>query len=176
MNTELELQKFLRAEGIQGFERLKETYGITTRQSDVHPELYLFKYSQIDSPMSERIVQESRGIILNGDDNWRVVSRPYDKFFNYNQGHSAKMDWSSAKCYDKLDGSLVTLYWYKGQWNVATSGHPDAAGEVWNTQSKVITFKELFWDTWRSLNYELPMTEGERSFCFIKTYFKGADR
>ena len=125
----LELQKYLQTHSL---EELTEQYGIKVVQSVKYPELYLFKYSQIDSPMGEKIVQESRGIILDSSTvEWLPVSRPYDKFFNYSEGHAAEIDWSTARVYDKLDGSLVTLYWYGDKWNVATSGNPDAAGEVW---------------------------------------------
>ncbi len=172
--TELELQKYLRGPRVgtmvkykKNIHTLEEEYGIVARQSEVNPELYLFKYSQIDSPMKERIVQESRGIILNRDNNWSIVARPYDKFFNYGEGHAAEIDWDTATCYDKLDGSLVTLYYYKGKWRVATSGNPDAAGEVWNGFGKKISFADLFWQTWNKQGYKVPTADGgESRFAF----------
>ena len=148
---ELELQKFLRA-GNSTFD-LTEQYGIRVVQSIEFPELYLFKYDQLESPMGERIVQESRGIILNALDRWEVVAWPYMKFFNYGEGHAAEIDWNSMKVYEKLDGSLMTMYYYGGKWRVATSGNPDAAGEILGGS---VTFKHLFWDTWRQLDYDLP--------------------
>jgi len=102
--SELELQKYLRTKRLS---TLEQEYGIVARQSEINPELYLFKYSQINSPMGERIVQESRGIILNGDNNWSIVARPYDKFFNYGEGHAPEIDWSTATCFDKLDGCFL---------------------------------------------------------------------
>ena len=151
--SDLELQKFLRSNSV---EDLQEQYGIKCSVSEQFPELHLFKYSQIDSPMGERIVQEARGIILNGNDNWSVVARPYDKFFNYGEGHAAEIDWTYAKVYEKLDGSLITMYWYEGEWRIATSGNPDASGEVWNGLGNTITFKDLFWQIWDELGYTLP--------------------
>jgi len=53
-----------------------------------------------------------RGIILDAEDDWRVVSLPYVKFFNYGESYADKtLDWTTAKVYEKLDGSMVTLYW-----------------------------------------------------------------
>jgi len=73
------------------------------------------------------VVQECRGIVLDMDDDWAVVAYPYRKFFNYGERWAASVDWSSAAVVDKLDGSLATLYWYRGQWHVASSGVPDAS-------------------------------------------------
>src|SRR5689334_3182288 len=53
-----------------------------------------------------------------------------------------EIDWATATVYEKLDGSLVTLYWcaaprchphittsrYEQEWNVSSSGVPDASG------------------------------------------------
>ncbi len=146
----LELQKYLESNTP---ESLTEKYGIAVKRHPKYPNLILFKYSQIESPMSEKIVQESRGIILNEADNWNVVSFPYTKFFNHGEGHAAKIDWNSAVIYEKVDGSLMTLYWYDGKWNVASSGTPDAGGEV---NGFNLSFADLFWKTWNELGYVLP--------------------
>lgn len=64
----------------------------------------LLKYSQIKSDFSQPIVQECRGIIL--DSNNGIVCWPFDKFFNYGECYAAKIDWSSAKVQEKIDGCL----------------------------------------------------------------------
>lgn len=117
------------------------------------PELVLFNYNMISSPLGDPMVQQCRGLILNENDGWSVVAYPYDKFFNHGEGHAAQIDWSTARVMEKLDGTLCTLYWYGGQWNVATRGRPDASGPV---NSGVGTFEELFWNTWKALGYEVP--------------------
>ena len=144
----LELQKFLR--NGNGVDLLKLKYGINAKKHSVYSNLVLFKYNQIDSPMGERIVQEARGIILDSENDWAVVARGFDKFFNAEEGHAAKIDWSTARVQEKVDGSLMMLYHYKGEWHVASSGTPDASGPVNNGER---TFRDLFWDTWNKLNY-----------------------
>jgi hypothetical protein len=54
---------------------------------------------------------------------------------------------------EKLDGSLCMLYWYNGDWHVATSGDPDASGDVYGQD---FTFRDLFWNVWTELGYVLP--------------------
>jgi RNA ligase len=132
---------------------LESAYGIRAKPHTRFSNLIMLSYSQISSPMSEPIVQQCRGIILDQADNWRVVSYPFDKFFNYGEPNAAPIDWPSATVFEKLDGSLMTLYWYKGEWHVASSGTPDASGPAHESD---ITFADLFWETSKGLNYTLP--------------------
>ena len=144
-----------------GLESLSEKFSIIIKRHSEYNNLVLLKYSQIDSPMGNPIVQECRGIILDEDNDWAVVSYGYRKFFNYGEGHAAQIDWSSARVFEKLDGSLMTLYHYDNKWQVASSGTPDAGGEVLGTNTK---FKELFWKTWDKVGYTLPK---ETNCCFM---------
>ncbi|MCU0542026.1 MAG: T4 RnlA family RNA ligase [Oscillatoriaceae cyanobacterium Prado104] len=154
----MELQEYLRQHGL---ETLSATYQIKVTRHRQYPELVCLKYSQIESPLGEKIVQQCRGIIVDESQNWQIVSYPYDKFFNYGEGHAAAIDWSHAKVYEKLDGSLTVLYFYQGLWRVQTSGTPDAAGEV---NGFGFSFAELFWKVWQELGYQLPSATDE---CFI---------
>lgn len=64
--------------------------------------------------MDVEICQECRGLILDEDDNWKAICYPYKKFFNYNEplGKAIKMNWTDVNVYEKIDGSLATLYLY----------------------------------------------------------------
>lgn len=144
-------------------ESLKNRYAIKYRQHNKYPELILFKYDQLNSNMAQPLVQECRGIILNSND-WSIVARPYDKFFNIEEGHAADIDWNSARIFEKLDGSLFSLYFYNDEWHCSTSGMPDAAGIVHGFN---FSFKELFWRVWNELGYKLPDQEDQnKTFIF----------
>jgi hypothetical protein len=146
----MQLQSFLREHSIEELER---RFAITAKPHKTFPNLYLFKYNQLESPFAERIVQESRGVILDRENNWRVVARGYDKFFNAGEHLAASIDWPTAHVYEKLDGSLIQMYYYANAWRISTSGTPDASGPVDNSG---MTFEQLFWDTWNQLNYIVP--------------------
>ena len=146
----MELQQFLRERGLTA---LCEEFAIKAKRHPQYPNLVLLKYSQIESPMGEKVVQQCRGIILDEANDWAVVARPYDKFFNYGEGHAARIDWQSAQVYEKLDGSLITMYWYGGKWHIASSGTPDAGGEIWGSGR---TLADMFWEAWRKAGYMLP--------------------
>lgn len=137
----LHVQDFLRNGGT--LEWLQTELGIYAKRHGAYEELVLLKYDQIEAPLNHPIVVECRGIILNEKDNWNVVAMPYKRFFNYGQAEAAEIDWDSAKYYEKLDGSAACLFYYDRTWHVATSGTPDASGQV---GSSGMTFKDLFWD------------------------------
>jgi RNA ligase len=71
-------------------------------------------------------------------------------------------DWSSAKVYEKLDGSLMVLYYYADKWHVSSSGTPDGAGAIRNCD---LNLAELFWQVWDELGYQLP-TDTEHCYIF----------
>lgn len=140
-----------------GLDRLVERTLIKTSRHSQYSNIVLLKYDQINSPMGDPLAQQCRGIILDEADDWKIVSYPYHKFFNHGEGHAAEIDWDTARVYEKLDGSIMTLYHYAGEWQVASNGSPDAMGPVPHNRNK--TFRMLFWQTYQEMGYALPERE-----------------
>jgi hypothetical protein len=114
--------------------------------------------------MHEPVVRQCRGLIVDEADGWNVICRAYDKFFNAGEPNAGPIDWRTARVYEKLDGSLMTLYPYRNEWHVASSGLPDAAGVAHEPGE---SFADLFWRTWSALGYRLPAGDGGgRCFMF----------
>ena len=146
----LKTQDFLRNCGLDA---LCTGFGIKATRHAEFPNLVLFKYDQLKSPMAHPVVQECRGLILDESNDWDVVCHPFDKFFNAGEGNAAPIDWNTARVFEKLDGSLMSLYFYEGEWRVSSSGRPDAGGSMGNLSQ---TMAECFWLTWHGLGYEMP--------------------
>ena len=72
------------------------------------------------------IVKSCRGIIVDLD-TMQVVCYPFDKFGNYTEYYADDIDWTTARVQDKIDGSIIKLYWYKSEWCWATNGMIDAS-------------------------------------------------
>jgi hypothetical protein len=113
------VQNFLREhKDLSGLDALKEKYGISV--SEKYDDIVVLNYSQIDSPKFDPLVKECRGLILEKN-SWRAIARSFDRFFNYGECPDAsKYDITKAIVYEKLDGSLITSFWYHNQWNFAT--------------------------------------------------------
>jgi len=149
--------------GAETLETLTSKYHIKVKRHGAYPNLVMCKYNQIDSPMAEPLVQECRGIILDEADNWRIVARPFDKFFNAGEPLAAPINWKTAQVQEKLDGSLMILYHYADSWHVASSGTPDASGPVGDHG---MTFKELFWKVWEQYDYNLQYLDPKLTYMF----------
>lgn len=139
----LALQESLR-NGVT-LEKIQEYYGIYSKRHPKYSNLVQFGYDQIESAKSkfDPHVIESRGIILDEAKNWNVVAYPFNRFFNYGEGVSQfDIDWNTARVQEKVDGSLMIMYFYNNQWQVATRGSINASGNVGDNS---FTFAELFW-------------------------------
>lgn len=145
----LEVIEFLKNNSL---EELKQQFAIKARRHQRYPHIVSLKYSQLDSPKRHPIVRECRGLVLDTR-TYSILAYPYKRFFNHGEEGADAIDWSTARCYDKADGSLLVLYHAEGEWWAATSGTPDACGEVGTFP---FTFQDLFWRTWYELGYRLP--------------------
>ena len=112
----------------------------------VYNKKIILKYDQLESDMSIPEVQECRGLILERD-TWNVMAMSFSKFFNSGETNAAKIDWDSAIVLEKLDGTMIQLYydWNQNEWFAATTGTAEGEGEVNNKFGT--TFSDLFWNT-----------------------------
>lgn len=92
-------------------------YHLTILRED---DYILFKYNQFDSDFNQAIVREARGCIFNKN-TWKCVCRPFDKFGNYGEIYTPNIDWSTARVQEKIDGTLIKL-WYDKGWHISTNG------------------------------------------------------
>lgn len=104
----------------------------------------LFKYNQIASDFREEICKEARGLILDSQDNFRVVRYAFKKFFNVDESYAAKLDWDSAVASEKIDGSIMSVWFARGQWHLSTNGTIDAFKAEIAGVGPYKTFGDLF--------------------------------
>ncbi len=103
-------------------ELMKEKGIIVKFDDDPNYPLAIFNYS-IGADFHDPIVQEARGIIINID-TLEVVCWPFRKFGKYTEDYADKIDWNSARVQEKIDGSIIKLWYHKGkdQWVFSTNG------------------------------------------------------
>lgn len=122
-----------------GLESLNKDFGINVKLYEEG--LIVLNYDQIESPKND-ITNECRSLIL--DKEFNVVSRSFDRFFNYGENF-ATFDPKKATAFEKVDGSLIKIYNYGGVWYVATRGTAFAESGVngWDITFKDMVFKAL---------------------------------
>lgn len=113
----MEVQKYIKA---HGWGALVENLSIEVKKYDNG--LRVCNYNQIESPKMDPVVRECRGLIL--DEQANVVSRKFDRFFNFGEAGTHDFDFSSSELWEKADGSLCGVYWnpFDSRWEICTRG------------------------------------------------------
>ena len=105
-------------------------------------EYVLVKYDMRTADFSSPIVREARGIIFRVGQWEYPVCHPFNKFFNYGETFSDDVDWNSAVVSEKIDGSLMKLWFDDDRWHLSTNGSIDAYKTTFDDRDN--TFGELF--------------------------------
>jgi len=111
------------------WEEILTERGIKIKVDPMFPKLVNLCYKMTECTKTDPIVMECRGLVVDTG-NFKVTSRPFDRFFNYGESPdiTEKVNYNNCKIQDKLDGSLVTFYYSEryGMWLVSTKGTPTA--------------------------------------------------
>lgn len=95
------------------------------------PPLAIFNYGadlDMDTDFTDEVVQEARGIIINLD-TLDVVCWPFRKFGNWNEPYADDIDWATARVQDKIDGSIVKMWfdYEQNKWHWSTNSMINAS-------------------------------------------------
>jgi len=124
---------------LEKLQALKDQYAI---KFNICGDLVSLKYDQLDSPKTNPVVRECRGLVLELD-TFKVVVQQFYRFFNYGEESDvSEDDLSDMVIQEKHDGSLMSLFFHNGEWKCCTSGTPTAQSNVGDWE---ITFADLFW-------------------------------
>lgn len=108
----LEVQKFLNSYPKEtGLKELENQFAIKVRDYPNHG-IVMLNYHMLDSPKTHPITIECRSLILNRE-NYEVVSRKFDRFFNLGENPEFYIDFDFKNCHilSKEDGSLIGVYY-----------------------------------------------------------------
>jgi RNA ligase len=103
-------------------EKLNEYFEKGLVYKQVHPTLPLTIWNYTEKVQYEglwdEITLQTRGLVT--DDEGNIIARPFKKFFNIEEGKHTPTE--KFEVWEKMDGSLGIVFWYQGQWVVATRG------------------------------------------------------
>lgn len=137
-------------------EKLNKYYEDGLLYKQVHPSLPLTIWNYTEKVQYENLWDEvtlmCRGLVT--DDNGDIVATPFQKFFNIEEGKFEPTE--KFEVYEKMDGSLGIVFWYEGQWVVATRGS--------FTSDQAIKAKELL------KKYNTDIMFRHLTFCFEIIY------
>jgi len=103
-------------------EKLNKYYEDGLLYKQVHPSLPLTIWNYTEKVQYENLWDEvtlmCRGLVTDNEGD--IVATPFHKFFNIEEGKFTPTE--NFEVYEKMDGSLGIVFWYQGQWVVATRG------------------------------------------------------
>jgi hypothetical protein len=120
-------QQYLRSG--KSLEDLRSEHGV---KSHVQNKKIGLTYDQIEARESDPLAQQCRGLILR-ESTYDIVACPMFRFFNLEQKELASdLDWSTAAFENKLDGTLIIVYWddLQGRWHAGTRSRPEANAAI----------------------------------------------
>lgn len=166
--TELLVISFLNRSGKDAAQTLCKQYGIKLSRHGKFRQLHQFTYSSRNSMLGDALVGECRGIVVERvcDGNWRVVALPFLKFFNLGDDRAKQFDWTDFNTFEKLDGMMVMLYAYQGEWNVATQSVPDGSNMV-GEAGVALSVHDLFFEICAARGYIVPKMETSSKLVYV---------
>lgn len=121
------VQQFIQDNGVDA---LTDQFDITVKKYDNG--YVKLNYNQISSPKFHVLVDACRGLTIQvfPDNSSKVVARGFTRFYNLGEGTTQNFDFSDCTIWEKMDGSLVTLYFspVDSKWVVGTRGMTYAEG------------------------------------------------
>lgn len=148
-----------------------EPYNIIIKHKD---DFTLLKYSQIEprSDMSNPIVQECRGLIIKKcEEEYKVASIRFDKFFNYGQEEAATLQFP-CEASEKIDGSLIGVWFDEDTgWHVSTSGNiyaEDASLDI----DEYNSYRDIFNLAWGDIDFDILSKDYTYIFELVSPYTK----
>lgn len=114
--------------------------------------VWLYNYNKQKATGASKIENEAKGLILNSKH--EVVSRSFVRFFDINTRYAAAIDWKTTHLEQKLDGSMVIAYGYKGELFFQTRSSATASNIVPGT--KDLTFREAVINILKHKNVDNP--------------------
>lgn len=118
--------------------------------SQTHPtmQLTIYNYSQATQYKAQwdEVTLQCRGLVV--DDIGTIVARPFKKFFNIEENKHNATD--EFEIYEKMDGSLGIMFYYKGEWIFASRGS--------FTSEQALKFKEIFMRKYKTSHLKVNNT------------------
>ena len=162
---------------------LEQTHSLSTytRNMDDGTILVTFNYNQIKTNFREPIGRQSRGVIFHYDPtthSYVLVCRAFDKFFTWSDSSEQVINdqlsfhWPSCKFIEKLDGSLIKLYNFRGEWIYATNRSINASGPLRGNKVSYETFQQLIDNAMSDYDYDQLDTNNTYMFELVSPYNK----
>eukprot|EP01127_Copromyxa_protea_P012201 TRINITY_DN3152_c0_g1_i1.p1 TRINITY_DN3152_c0_g1~~TRINITY_DN3152_c0_g1_i1.p1 ORF type:complete len:479 (-),score=78.61 TRINITY_DN3152_c0_g1_i1:241-1677(-) len=124
------------------------------------PNLLHLMHSLEYTPWISKVGKECSGLILDRDNDYKVVCYPLHRLDDHEYEHAPKINWSRATdliFFEWYDGYTITMYFYNGKWHVGSQKSPDGSHKLMcYPDCDERTESELFWELFTKKGWSLP--------------------
>ena len=142
-----------------------------------HPNLLILFHSRLLHSINQSELDCGNGLIIDKDDDWRIISYSIPSFGHYNQKYRNKnfsfffihfsfwlvssvseFNWEKVvSVTEHLDGVPCTLYFYKNKWHLSSFCEADKPSVILSERNlNRISLEKLFWEIWDKNQYRMP--------------------
>lgn len=105
-----------------------------SEQVDGDLRLYCYTNSTVYDRAWTPITLVARGIVLDMA-GARIAATPFPKFFNLGERGNQSLPDLAFEAFEKVDGSLIIIFWHAGEWRTATKGSLSSDQAKWARRS-----------------------------------------
>ena len=121
-------------------------------------------YDLVHSDFNEPICQECRGLIVDAENDYEPVRMAFRKFFNIDEPFAAAIDWDTATASEKVDGSIISVWYHDGKWHVSTNNCIHAENAVYDRKGN--NFRTLFDVAAKNSGFSFDRLDKTRCYTF----------
>lgn len=155
-----------------GLARFIEELNLRVTFHETEP-LVILNYDMLDTPKADPYGQKCRGLVLDRN-TFVPVAKAFDRFFNLGELDITIKDFDlpSLRVEEKVDGSLIIVYYYNGSWRMNTRGSfgdgqvCDMLGMTWYDLFYMATGVENMAEFGAALEEEFSIEAQEEAWVF----------
>ncbi len=110
---------------------------VNEQRGDDGLRLYCYTRSAVFDRQWNDATLMARGLVLDVD-RQQVVATPFPKFFNVGEGQNT-IPALAFETFEKVDGSLIIIFWHQGAWRTATKGSLRSKQAQWAARQLALT-------------------------------------
>jgi RNA ligase len=114
----------------EGLAEAKAARIVSEQADDTGLRLYCYTKSAVYDRNWTPFSLMARGLILDVNAG-KVVATPFPKFFNLGERGNESIPDLPFETFEKVDGSLIIIFWHGGRWRTATKGSLRSEQAVW---------------------------------------------
>lgn len=113
-------------------------------KTNIYEDRVMLNYDQRKSPKLEKIAMECRGLCLRLG-TWEILTQTFDRFFNYGEiFETLDFKFEESITFEKIDGSLGSIYFDDINWEVSTRGTAYAESSTMTGRTFRSLYEEAF--------------------------------